>query len=108
MFWNLWCERVKFLCPDDKGGSSLTETSVASSTSASSLCVAKTTFSKDKIWQFYGKEKDKVDKTVRLFATNSLPMELLRCIFFLTRTLFNRIILLNGLTKICSLVINGK
>lgn len=34
MFWNLWCERVKFLNPED---TSITETSVATSTSRSTL-----------------------------------------------------------------------
>lgn len=36
MFWNLWCERVQFLNPEDPG-SSYSETSVASSTSNSTL-----------------------------------------------------------------------
>lgn len=36
MFWNLWCERVKFLSPEDPG-SSHSETSVATSTSNSTL-----------------------------------------------------------------------
>ncbi|KAK5644118.1 hypothetical protein RI129_007963 [Pyrocoelia pectoralis] len=36
MFWNLWCERVKFLNPEDPG-SSRSETSVATSTSNSTL-----------------------------------------------------------------------
>lgn len=36
MFWNFWCERVKFLNPDDPG-SSRSETSVATSTSNSTL-----------------------------------------------------------------------
>nr|CAI5868393.1 unnamed protein product [Callosobruchus analis] len=36
MFWNLWCERVKFLCPGDSG-SSRSETSVATSTTGSTL-----------------------------------------------------------------------
>ncbi|KAB0799908.1 hypothetical protein PPYR_07788 [Photinus pyralis] len=36
MFWNLWCERVTFLNPEDPG-SSRSETSVATSTSNSTL-----------------------------------------------------------------------
>ncbi|XP_028140313.2 uncharacterized protein LOC114334472 [Diabrotica virgifera virgifera] len=36
MFWNLWCERIKFLCPD-YSGSSRSETSVGTSTTSSSL-----------------------------------------------------------------------
>ncbi|XP_060531514.1 uncharacterized protein LOC132705099 [Cylas formicarius] len=36
MFWNLWCEKVKFLCPTDSA-SSRSETSVATSTTGSSL-----------------------------------------------------------------------
>lgn len=36
MFWNLWCEKVKFLCPDNSG-TSRSETSVATSTTGSSL-----------------------------------------------------------------------
>ncbi|XP_066145401.1 uncharacterized protein [Euwallacea fornicatus] len=36
MFWNLWCEKVKFLCPADSG-TSRSETSIASSTTGSSL-----------------------------------------------------------------------
>lgn len=36
MFWNLWCEKVKFLCPGNSG-SSRSETSVATSTTGSSL-----------------------------------------------------------------------
>ncbi|ERL87169.1 hypothetical protein D910_04569 [Dendroctonus ponderosae] len=36
MFWNLWCEKVKFLCPGDSG-TSRSETSVATSTTGSSL-----------------------------------------------------------------------
>ncbi|KAK6619458.1 hypothetical protein RUM43_012215 [Polyplax serrata] len=60
MFWNLWCERVRFLSPEDRAGSSLTETSVASSTSASSLHVAKTRVSKDKIWQYYAGKQNGV------------------------------------------------
>lgn len=36
MFWNLWCEKVKFLCPSNSG-SSRSETSVATSTTGSSL-----------------------------------------------------------------------
>ncbi|XP_075235068.1 uncharacterized protein LOC142332505 [Lycorma delicatula] len=39
MFWNLWRERVKFLSPNE-GGSSLSETSVASSSSLSTLYIA--------------------------------------------------------------------
>lgn len=35
MFWNLWCEKVKFLCPGD--WSSRSETSVATSTTGSTL-----------------------------------------------------------------------
>lgn len=36
MFWNLWCERVKFLCPGDSG-SSRSETSVGTSSTGSTL-----------------------------------------------------------------------
>lgn len=36
MFWNLWCEKVKFLCPDNSA-TSRSETSVATSTTGSSL-----------------------------------------------------------------------
>ncbi|KAL3266400.1 hypothetical protein HHI36_010577 [Cryptolaemus montrouzieri] len=36
MFWNLWQERIKFLCPDDNG-SSKSQTSVASSSTTSTL-----------------------------------------------------------------------
>ncbi|XP_056648807.1 uncharacterized protein LOC130453206 [Diorhabda sublineata] len=36
MFWNLWCERIKFLCPDNSG-SSRSETSVGTSTTGSTL-----------------------------------------------------------------------
>lgn len=36
MFWNLWCEKVKFLCPVDPG-SSHSETSVATSSTGSTL-----------------------------------------------------------------------
>ncbi|KAF5280493.1 hypothetical protein FQA39_LY18038 [Lamprigera yunnana] len=36
MFWNLWCERIKFLNPEDPG-SSHSETSVATSTSTSTM-----------------------------------------------------------------------
>ncbi|KAJ8939758.1 hypothetical protein NQ318_004172, partial [Aromia moschata] len=36
MFWNLWCEKVKFLCPGDTA-SSRSETSVATSTTGSTL-----------------------------------------------------------------------
>ncbi|XP_050308206.1 uncharacterized protein LOC126744714 isoform X2 [Anthonomus grandis grandis] len=36
MFWNLWCEKVKFLCPSNSN-SSRSETSVATSTTGSSL-----------------------------------------------------------------------
>lgn len=36
MFWNLWCERVQFLNPEDPG-SSYSETSVASSTTNSTM-----------------------------------------------------------------------
>lgn len=36
MFWNLWCERLQFLNPEDPG-SSYSETSAASSTTNSTL-----------------------------------------------------------------------
>ncbi|CAH1117516.1 unnamed protein product [Phaedon cochleariae] len=36
MFWNLWCERVKFLCPGESG-SSRSETSVGTSSTGSTL-----------------------------------------------------------------------
>lgn len=36
MFWNLWCERVRFLNPEDNK-SIQSETSVATSTSTSTL-----------------------------------------------------------------------
>ncbi|CAG9862694.1 unnamed protein product [Phyllotreta striolata] len=36
MFWNLWCEKVKFFCPNGSG-SSRSETSVGTSTTASTL-----------------------------------------------------------------------
>lgn len=36
MFWNLWCEKVKFLSPVDSG-STLSETSVATSSTGSTL-----------------------------------------------------------------------
>ncbi|KAJ8964093.1 hypothetical protein NQ317_004946 [Molorchus minor] len=36
MFWNLWCEKIKFLCPGDSA-SSRSETSVATSTTGSTL-----------------------------------------------------------------------
>lgn len=36
MFWNLWCEKVKFLCPGDSS-SSHSETSVATSSTGSTL-----------------------------------------------------------------------
>jgi hypothetical protein len=35
MFWNLWCEKVKFLSPES--GSSHSETSAATSSTASTL-----------------------------------------------------------------------
>lgn len=40
MFWNLWCERVKFLSPDELF-SSRSETSVGSSSSNSTLYLTK-------------------------------------------------------------------
>lgn len=36
MFWNLWCEKVKFFCPGGSG-SSKSETSVATSSTGSTL-----------------------------------------------------------------------
>ncbi|XP_023029887.2 uncharacterized protein isoform X1 [Leptinotarsa decemlineata] len=36
MFWNLWCERVRFLCPGESG-SSRSETSVGTSSTGSTL-----------------------------------------------------------------------
>lgn len=39
MFWNLWCERLKFLSPEDPG-SSYSETSVATSTTNSTLYIS--------------------------------------------------------------------
>ncbi|KAG5897141.1 hypothetical protein JTB14_025094 [Gonioctena quinquepunctata] len=36
MFWNLWCERVRFLCPSESG-SSRSETSVGTSSTGSTL-----------------------------------------------------------------------
>jgi len=58
MFWNLWCERVKFLSPDDLD-SSLSETSVASSSSNSTIYLAssRVTVSEHgypQIWCHYG------------------------------------------------------
>ncbi|KAF7273640.1 hypothetical protein GWI33_013681 [Rhynchophorus ferrugineus] len=38
MFWNLWCEKVKFLCPGESDYSR-SETSVGTSTTESSLCL---------------------------------------------------------------------
>lgn len=37
MFWNLWRERIKFLCPDECAASSKSQTSVASSSTSSTL-----------------------------------------------------------------------
>ncbi|PSN55104.1 hypothetical protein C0J52_01875 [Blattella germanica] len=42
MLWNLWCERVRFLSPDDPG-SSYSETSVASSESNSTIYLTAST-----------------------------------------------------------------
>lgn len=39
MFWNLWCERLKFLNPEEPK-SSHSETSVATSTTNSTLYIA--------------------------------------------------------------------
>lgn len=47
MFWNLWCERVKFLCPEDVG-SSISETSVATTTSNSTLNIISSNKTVDK------------------------------------------------------------
>ncbi|XP_069703188.1 uncharacterized protein [Periplaneta americana] len=57
-FWNSWCERVKFLSPDDPG-SSCSETSVASSTSISTVYlpvrkVALPKVDRPHIWCHYG------------------------------------------------------
>lgn len=61
MFWNLWCERVRFLCPED-GGSSVSETSVATTTSASTLKVLSTNKNLDEngrpqMWCKFGNDK---------------------------------------------------
>lgn len=61
MFWNLWCERVRFFCPED-GGSSVSETSVATTTSASTLKVISTNKNLDEngkpqMWCKFGNDK---------------------------------------------------
>ncbi|XP_044729467.1 uncharacterized protein LOC123292818 [Chrysoperla carnea] len=54
MFWNLWCERVKFLSPNDIT-SSRSETSVGSSSSTSTLYLinAKTKYPRNKMPQMW-------------------------------------------------------
>ncbi|ENN74908.1 hypothetical protein YQE_08486, partial [Dendroctonus ponderosae] len=49
MFWNLWCEKVKFLCPGDSG-TSRSETSVATSTTGSSLYLVDKKVTRVKNW----------------------------------------------------------
>lgn len=57
MFWNLWCERVKFLCPDNSA-SSRSETSVATSSSGSTLYILNkkvvTTNGVKQLWYRFG------------------------------------------------------
>lgn len=58
MFWNLWCERVQFLNPEDPG-SSYSETSVASSTTNSTLYLisskkCKSSRGKSQVWCNFG------------------------------------------------------
>lgn len=54
MFWNLWCERVKFLSPNDIT-SSRSETSVGSSSSTSTLYLinTKTKYPRNKMPQMW-------------------------------------------------------
>lgn len=58
MFWNLWCERVKFLNPDENK-SSCSETSVATSTSLSTMQLVNSKLKlnengKPQLWLQYG------------------------------------------------------
>lgn len=58
MFWNLWCERVEFLNPEDPG-SSHSETSVATSSTNSTIYLLsskqyKNSTGKHQIWCNFG------------------------------------------------------
>lgn len=73
MFWNLWCEKIKFLSPEDANFSH-SETSVATSTSNSTLYLVShkryTNGGASQVWcQYAGGDFARVISNVGIYQT---------------------------------------